>query len=336
MPWLCALLLAGWLLVPPPAADAQTTTSSSSSTSTTLIIGGGGGARSDCLVVLQTVPNTPTSRPRHIRCADGALCDGDGTVNGVCQFPVSVCSNSTFDARCTSPGVDTIVVDHALDNGDPDFDPDFQALQNVADTLDTDGDSPDDCTSTIDFRVFLAGPFANNSCRRGKKLLRIVTESDFVAGTTTDRDRMRMICDPSPSGCDPMVFYTSAFDRIQQQIFNQSCAVSGCHDSQSFVGSGNLLLEEGSALGNLVGVTPDNDAAEAAGWLRVNKTGPTTGDPQTSLLFRKVSHDLPSPDYGLGMPRLRPKLDQSLIDVIEAWILGGAPSDPDTWPPGTY
>jgi hypothetical protein len=36
------------------------------------------------------------------------------------------------------------------------------------------------------------------------------------------------------------------------------------------------------------------------------------------------------------MPRLRPKLDQSLIDVIEAWILGGAPSDPDTWPPGTY
>jgi len=332
MPRLCALLLAVWLIPPMATADAQTTTTSSS-TSTTLIIGGGGGARSDCLLVLQTVPNTPTARPRHIRCADGAPCDGDGTVNGVCQFPVSACSNSTFDARCTSPGVDTIVVDHALDNGDPDFDPDFQALQNVTDTLDTDGDTPDDCTSVIDFQVFLEGPFANNTCRRGRKLLRITTESDFVAGTVIDRDRLRMICDPAPSGCDPMVFFTSAFDRIQRQIFNQSCAVSGCHDSQTFPSSGNLLLEEGAAYTNLVGVTPDNDAAEAAGWLRV-----TAGDPQTSFLFHKVDHDLPSTDYGLGMPRLRPKLDQSLIDVIEAWIVGGAPSDsdPNPWPPGTY
>ncbi len=334
---LCVLVLAGWLIVPTPAADAQTTTtSSSSSTSTTLIIGGGGGARTDCLLVLGTVPNTPLARPRHIRCADGAPCDGDGTVNGVCQFPVIACSNSTFDARCTSPGVDTIVVDHALDNGDPDFDPDFQALQNVVDTLDTENDTPDDCTSDIDFRVFLQGPFSDSTCRRGRKLLRITTESDFVAGTVTDRDRLRMICDPAPSGCDPMVFFTSAFDRIQRQIFNQSCAVSGCHDSQTYVSSGNLLLEEGSALGNLIGVTPDNDAAETAGWLRVNKTSMTTGDPETSFLFRKVSHDLPSTDYGLGMPRLRPKLDQSLIDVIEAWILAGAPSGPDTWPPGTY
>jgi len=38
------------------------------------------------------------------------------------------------------------------------------------------------------------------------------------------------------------------------------------------------------------------------------------------------------------MPRLRPKLDQALIDVIEAWIVAGAPSDsdPNPWPPGTY
>jgi len=328
-----ALLLAGWLVLPTPPADAQTTTTSSS-TSTTIIVGGGGGARYDCLLVLGTVPNTPASNPRHIHCADGAPCDADGTVNGVCQFPVNACGNSTFDARCTSPGVASIVVDHALDNGDPDFDTEFQALQNVINTIDIDSDTPDDCTSVIDFHVFVDGPFANNACHRGKKLLRITTESDFFGGTVTDRDRLRMICDPAPSGCDPMVFYTSAFDRIQRQIFNQNCAVSGCHDSQTYTSSGNLLLEEGSAYGNLIGVIPDNDAAEAAGWLRVNQTSPTTGDPQTSLLFRKVSHDLPSTDFGLGMPRLRPKLDQSLIDVIEAWIIAGAPQT--GWPAGTF
>ena len=328
------LLLAAWLIVP-VAAEAQTTTTSSSSTSTTVIIGGGGGARNDCLLVLQTVPNIPASNPRHIRCADGDPCDADGTVNGVCQFPVSACGNSTFDARCTSPGVASIEVDHALDNGDPNFDTEFQALQNVINNINIEDDTPDDCTGVIDFHVFVQGPFANNACRRERKLLRITTASDFVGGNSvTDRDRLRMICDPSPLGCDPMTFYASAFERVQKQIFNQSCAVSGCHDSQSFATSGNLLLEEGASYTNLVGVTPDNDAAEAAGWLRINVTGPGTGDPATSFLFRKVDHDLPSPDYGLGMPRLRPKLDQSLIDVIEAWIVAGAPTT--GWPPGTF
>lgn len=329
-----AALMIGWLVAAGTSALAQTTTTSSS-TSTTIITGGGGGARNDCLLVLGTVPNLPTGNPRHIRCADGAPCDGDGLVNGVCQFPVSACGNSTFDARCTSPGVASIVVDHALDDGDSKFDPEFQALQNVINGIDIEDDTADDCTTVIDFHVFVKGPFADNACRTNKKILAIKTESDIVGGKTVrDRDRLRMICDPSPSGCDPMAFYTSAFDRIQRQIFNQSCAVSGCHDSQSFATSGDLLLEQGAAYTNLLGVTPDNDAAEAAGWLRVNQTSPTTGDPLTSFIFRKVSHDLPSPDFGEDMPRLRPKLDQTLIDVIEAWILAGAPGI--GWPPGTF
>ena len=58
-----------------------------------------------------------------------------------------------------------------------------------------------------------------------------------------------MECDPAPSGCDPMAIYTGTFDRIQRQIFNQSCAVSGCHDSQSQ--TGGLLLETGAAHTNL-------------------------------------------------------------------------------------
>src|SRR3990172_6618156 len=132
---LSALLLAGCLVALTPSADAQTTTTTSS-TSTTIIIGGGGGARSDCLLVLGTAPNTPTNNPRHIRCADGDPCDADGLVNG-----------------------------------DPKFDPEFQAFQNVLNTIDVDGDTADDCTTVIDFRVFIQGPLANNACRRDKKVL---------------------------------------------------------------------------------------------------------------------------------------------------------------------
>jgi len=259
-----AIILTGWLLLAVPAAKAQTTTTSSS-TSTTIIIGGGGGARRDCLLVLGLAPTIPARRPRHYRCADGDACDADGMVNGVCQFSLNACSNSTFDARCASPGVASSIVDHALDNGDPAFDTEFQALQNVINTLDFESDTPDDCTTAINFHIPVQGPFVGNACRRNRKVLRIRTESDFAGGMVIDRDRLRMICDPSPLGCDPQVLYASAFDRIQRQIFNQSCAVSGCHDSQTYQSSGNLLLEQGASYANLVNVTPDNDAAEAAG-----------------------------------------------------------------------
>ena len=53
--------------------------------------------------------------------------------------------------------------------------------------------------------------------------------------------------DPAPSnGCDPQTLFTGGtFDRIQRQVFNQNCALSGCHDSQSQ--AGDLLLETGAA-----------------------------------------------------------------------------------------
>ncbi|HET9062659.1 MAG TPA: hypothetical protein VFO62_05170, partial [Candidatus Binatia bacterium] len=62
-----------------------------------LVVGGGGSATSDCLVVFDAAVNSPVANPRDIRCADGDPCDADGTVNGVCEFPISMCANSTFD-----------------------------------------------------------------------------------------------------------------------------------------------------------------------------------------------------------------------------------------------
>ncbi len=49
---------------------------------------GGGPAASDCYLTFEGITETA---PRTVACFDGSSCDADGTVNGSCTFPVSVC-----------------------------------------------------------------------------------------------------------------------------------------------------------------------------------------------------------------------------------------------------
>ena len=127
-----------------------------------------------------------------------------------------------------------------------------------------------------------------------------------------DKDKIKLMCEPAimSGGCDPQILFGGTFDRIQRQVFNQSCAVSGCHDSQTFAAA--MTLEEGTAYGSLVDVAPSTVAAGAAGWKRV-----ASGDPAASFILHKLEGDLPDVSYGERMPRGKPKLDQLLIDIIE-------------------
>jgi len=295
-----------------------------------IIYGGGGGARADCLAVFSADLNDPPSRPRQMRCADGAVCDADGIVNGICQFEVAVCANSTFDpTHCTLAGVDDILVDHSLDNGDPRFDVDFQALQGrIESAIDFPEEDLDECSSTSAIRVPIVGPLANGQCKSAKKIVRMKTRSiSFQGKRYTDTDKLTLICDPPPT-CNAQAIFTSSFQRIQRQVLNQSCALSGCHDSQSQMGG--LLLEEGTAYDALVDVAPANVAAAGAGWKRVDGTNAST---ETSFVIHKLTGDL---DAGMGdrMPFQRPKLPSYLVDVIKHWIEAGAPET--GWVPGTF
>ena len=158
----------------------------------------------------------------------------------------------------------------------------------------------------------------------------MTTISGLIQGKIyRDVDRMKLRCDPAPAGCSPQALFTGTFDRIQRQIFNQSCAVSGCHDSQSR--TGDLLLESGAAYTNVVDVTPANANAAAAGWKRVHVLDATTGDPATSLLVQKLIG--PPPGFGARMPFNGPKLDQTLVDIVQLWVAAGAPQT--GWVPGT-
>jgi len=303
-------------------------------------VGGGGSSKVDCLTTFDAPVNTPLTKPRNIRCADGAPCDMDGIVNGQCNFQVSVCANSTFNSSaCTLNGVRLITVEHAADNGDPKFDPEFQALQtrinsDIAAAPNNPNEDPDTCTTATNFFVAIKGPFKDDKCKRNKKQIRLVTESKVTMGTIyVDKDKIDLVCDPPVGGCDPGTLFTSTYDRVQRQIFNQSCAVSGCHDSNSFTNSGNLLLEASAFPGNLINRTPTNAEADALGWKRIVQLSPTSGDAATSYILHKLNGDFPGPGFGDRMPKDRPKLDATLINVLTLWIEAGAP---DTgWVPGT-
>lgn len=296
-----------------------------------VIVGGGGGIATECLTVFDAPANYKPEKPRHVRCTDGdPSCDADGVVDGVCEFPVAVCANSTFDPRCVYVGVASVVVDHAADNGDPKFDPDFQAVQARIDAqIPPDTTDPDVCTAPTTIRVPVVGPLGA-VCKRGTKKLRLRTTSTPppASAPRVDKDKLKLMCEPAVAagGCDPQVLFAGTFDRIQRQVFNTSCALGGCHDSQSL--AGGLTLEEGTAWASLVGVAPVNVAAATAGWQRV-----AAGDSATSFLVRKLTGELPDVSYGARMPFGKRKLDPLLIDLIALWIEAGAPAT--GWVPGT-
>jgi len=293
-----------------------------------LEVGGGGSRRRDCLATFDAAVNLPAGKPKHVRCVDGdPACDSDGVVNGLCSFEVSVCANSTFEPECTLNGVQSITIENAIDNGDPKFDPAFQAVQAAVDgEIQPPTSDADLCTTPTVILVPIKGPIGNDRCGPRRKSLKLTALSQVIDGRIyKDKDKIKLQCLPDPNGCDPTLLFAGTFDRIQRQIFNQSCALSGCHDSESQAGA--LLLETGASYGNLVDVAPTNFAAGGAGWKRVDAPDPpgTSGEPATSFLFRKIDGDLPDPSYGARMPFGKPKLNKTLRDVIEAWIEAGAP-----------
>src|SRR5262245_57048965 len=241
-----------------------------------VIFGGGGSSRTDCMLVFDAPVNDPEAKPKKVRCTDGdSSCDCDevdvngdcvGIVNGVCNFKVGVCANSTFDPlRCTPDHVSQITVDHAEDNGDPKFDVDFQALQTRIDTQILEfPDTLDRCTTPTTIRVPVSGPFPGDVCKGAKKQIKITTFTFQGAKALKDADKLKMTCDP-PVPCDPRVLFpTGTYERIQRQIFNQSCALSGCHDSQSQ--QAEMLVESSGSCCNIVDAFAFTLAAAARRW----------------------------------------------------------------------
>ena len=117
----------------------------------------------------------------------------------------------------------------------------------------------------------------------------------------------------------------ASFDLIQQKILTPSCATSGCHSSEkdaTFFQHG-LVLAQGVAYQNLVGVDPKNSEAKADGLKRVKAFASLE-----SLLYHKLntaaSHHS-GKQYGNPMPLGGVLLPDGQIEFVRRWIEAGAP-----------
>jgi hypothetical protein len=117
----------------------------------------------------------------------------------------------------------------------------------------------------------------------------------------------------------------NTFDNIQSEIFNTSCAVSGCHLSESdgtFLEHGLILTKE-KAFANLINIQPKNITAAQEKLKRVSPF-----DAQNSLLYQKLLFETKhksSKNFGSIMPLGKDMLFEGQIEYIRRWIEAGAP-----------
>jgi hypothetical protein len=282
---------------------------------------GGGPAATDCLAEFGGTPvNAPASSPRYIRCVDGdPSCDQDPTP-GSCAIGVEVCLNVTDPALpgCTPQELEDYVVEnHQPDtNGKHDFD--FQVLQDQLNNLVLPL-APTDlnvCGDEVLMNLPLVVRIGFGSVRQraGRKRLRTTVSGP---GGVSDADQLRVACVPAP-GSSPCDGITSTFEQIQRHVFTStSCARSTCHNVVQ--PPHEMSLGPGEAYANLVGVTPTNLIAAAAGKKRVDP-----GNVANSFIVQKL-RGLLTPAEGERMPFGLAPLREPTIQLIEQWIAADAP-----------
>lgn len=104
--------------------------------------------------------------------------------------------------------------------------------------------------------------------------------------------------------------FTVSFSGDIQPVFNQSCAVSGCHSGSAPAEGLNLSADQ--AFNNIVGISSTQNSS-----LFLIKRF----DPDMSYLIRKIKGEGIS---GSRMPRGRTPLSLTLIAMFENWVREGA------------
>ena len=254
-----------------------------------LALPGMGEARSKC--DLEVDAEGISEKPEHSKtCTDGdSSCDTSKSGDGVCRYHVSLCFEAAGDGKCTRADIDHMSVIAG---------PGLEGLATAL-TQFKSGPAADACTPAVDVQVRT----------RGKRIGR----TTLKALSPHKRERYTFLCRPSHQAPAASTFARD----IQTQIIDSACSTPSCHGDGS--ASGSLDLTDGAAYANLVGVPPANEAARAAGLLRV-----APGDPDHSYVLLKLEGTL-TPGEGARMPLIGPPLPASLIDTIRRWIAAGAP-----------
>ncbi len=103
---------------------------------------------------------------------------------------------------------------------------------------------------------------------------------------------------------------------IEARVFRPHCAIPSCHASAE--PTGRMRLDDDQPATTLRNVSAMGVSCSGQGLTRVRP-----GDPDGSLLYRKITED--SPPCGSRMPQGADPLSPELIALVRDWIAAGAP-----------
>lgn len=319
------------------------------------LIDGGGNEATDCISKFQTgleanYPPPPKPKQKDLACIDGDLaCDADGLINGECEFSVGLCLNDDADYVDTgcipadlAPGA--VVVKNKPSAPDPDL----TALQSEVDTLlggsglscASPGAPPGNCFTCTANQVPVTVSLAEKG---GKKTVKVTAETVPTGPNNKpvkDSDKLKLRC----LDCEA----ASAWEHINQIVFQQGCANFGCHSGPSPFAGLNLDADEiglDGVYNELVSEAPSASGAAALGMARVLPGDPNLESISSSLLVEKLRNTQSELDaicagggegincLGGPMPPGIDTYSTGKVELIKAWIAGGAPTT--GWPDGT-
>ena len=246
--------------------------------------GGGGSASTDCFLAWGNAPG------KAITCTDGDPgCDVDGTIDGVCTFGLSACTNVAVGA-CPATPLDAPPTLLAKGSG-------AEALGTAIGALPM---AIEGCTDAGLVKLAIAA--SQSKLKPAKLTLRATA----VAGGKKDKDTFKLVCNPGRP--------TLAINI--QPIFTSTCTFAGCHSGQ--LPQSDLSLEAGESAAGLSGI------AVASGKLLRVKPGNLKKSYLTRSLFGNAAVLMPD-----GCPLDPTAeggrcLTQTEIYVILAWIQSGA------------
>ena len=113
--------------------------------------------------------------------------------------------------------------------------------------------------------------------------------------------------------------HDSTYHDIQHDIFDKSCVNRACHGAPAYAGGLDLTYQ--NSYQNLVGQTPRNPSAAAAGLKLVDP-----GNIDNSFLLTKLTGPTAT-ELGQRMPFNLGQLHDGKIDAIRTWIAAGAPEN---------
>ncbi|KAA3612070.1 MAG: hypothetical protein DWQ05_18895 [Calditrichaeota bacterium] len=166
--------------------------------------------------------------------------------------------------------------------------------------------------SKVDIEQFMKKPDGLSGSKMTEKMMSSKKYNNTIVAALIVLNILLLSCDTETSlepAKDDSTRLKAEFSSIQTSIFQNRCATSGCHSSQTK--SANLDLSAANAYSNLVGVQA---LLSTQGFKRVEP-----GNSESSFLIKVLNGSDPT-----QMPLNRAPLDAASIAIIAQWIDAGA------------